>query len=125
MSSFAFGNLFLVMSILAASVGQILIKKILDDLPTEITAMESLSIIFSSHRIWRASFAVVLIVSGFIFWILCLHKLPLSYAYPLACSSALVVALLSTIFLGESVTLKLLLGTFLIALGSALVVGQK
>jgi uncharacterized membrane protein len=66
-----------------------------------------------------------MIVGGFVFWTLSLTKLNLSYAYPIACSSALLVAFLSAAVLGETVTLKTWMGTLLIVLGTALIVPSK
>jgi drug/metabolite transporter (DMT)-like permease len=67
----------------------------------------------------------VMIVAGFIFWTFSLTKLNLSYAYPIACSSALLVALLSAFLLGEAVTVKTWLGTGMIVVGTALLVPVK
>ena len=125
MSHFVIGNIFLVLSILATSIGQVLIKEIYVSVPAEITTSELLRFILTTYRIWCAGLAGSLIVVGFMFWVLCLHKLPLSYAYPIACSSALVVALFCVLFLGETVTWQLWVGILLIALGSALVVVQQ
>ena len=68
----------------------------------------------------RGSIALLLLVSGFLFWVLSLTRLDLSYAYPIACSSVLLVALMSAIFLGEAVTLRMWSGTVLILIGIAL-----
>jgi drug/metabolite transporter (DMT)-like permease len=125
MSNFVVGNIFLVLSIFAASIGNVLIKAIISDLPTDLSGMQLLKVILLSDRIWRASLAGVLVVAGFLFWLFCLQKLPLSYAYPIACSATLVVALFSVLFLGEVLSWRLWAGTLLIALGTALVVSQQ
>jgi len=121
MTRFFQGNLFLGASILSTAVAQVVMKAVFATLPAQLSAWDSLKLLLLTERIWRAGFAGLLTVAGFTFWLLCLHKLPLSYAYPIACSSALVVALLCVLFLGETVTWRLWAGTLLIALGSALV----
>jgi drug/metabolite transporter (DMT)-like permease len=119
MSPFAVGNLFLAGSIFASSAGQVAIKKAFAHIPSEMPAAEA------TERLGPAIVAGVLIVSGFICWLLSLQRLPLSYAYPMACSSALAVAGLSSLVLGEVVTWRLWIGTLLISLGAALVVVQN
>lgn len=125
MSRFALGNLFLTCSILATSVGQVLMKAVFSTVPAGLSSGESLRLLLLTDRVWRAGLAGLLSVAGFVFWLLCLQRLPLSYAFPIACSSALVVAFLCVLFLGETVTWRLWAGTLLIALGSALVVTQR
>jgi uncharacterized membrane protein len=62
---------------------------------------------------------------GLVFWLLCLDRLNLSYAYPIACSSVLLVALFSGLFLGETVTLKMWSGTVLILIGIVLLMPAR
>ena len=125
MSKFVLGNLFLFLSILTASTGQVIIKSVFLGLPSDASTWEAIKIIILTERVWRTGFAAVLIVLGFLCWLLCLHRLPLSYAYPIACSSVLVVTFLCVWLLGETVSWRLWVGTLLIALGSSLVVFQK
>jgi drug/metabolite transporter (DMT)-like permease len=64
-------------------------------------------------------------VTGFAFWLMCLARLPLGYAYPVACSSIVIVALLGVVFLGEAITPRMLGGTLLIVLGVWLVTPRQ
>lgn len=125
MSSTTIGNLLLALSVVAASTAQIFIKKVSSSLPPNTPALESLQLLLTTSRFWPAMLAGLLTVGGFLCWVLSLQRLPLSYAYPLACSSALGVALLSVLFLGEAVSWRLVLGTVLITIGAALVVAQS
>jgi uncharacterized membrane protein len=61
--------------------------------------------------------SLMMLLLGFVFWILALSKLNLNYAYPIACTSVIFVALFSSIFLGESITLRMSIGTALILVG--------
>lgn len=122
MSNTMIGNIYLLLSLLATATGQVVLKKLYAGVPANVPLVDTLRIILFTSRVWLGLSAGALIVTGFIFWLLCLHKLPLSYAYPIACSSALFVALLCVLFLNEAVTWRLWLGTLLIVLGSALVV---
>lgn len=124
MSNSILGNIFLVLSILAISSAQVFMKLVLSDIPPGSSIGAILIMILSTARIWRTGVYILLTICGFIFWILCLNKLPLSYAYALACSSTLIVAILSVLFLRETVSWRLWAGTLLIALGTALVASK-
>jgi drug/metabolite transporter (DMT)-like permease len=63
---------------------------------------------------------MVLLVAGFLLWVLCLTKLDLSYAYPVVCSSVLLVAFFSGLFLGETITVRTWCATALILAGLVL-----
>ncbi len=63
-----------------------------------------------------------MLVAGFLFWMMSLSRLDLSYAYPLACPSALLVAVLS---LGEVVTARMWWGAAMIVLGTVLLVPSR
>ncbi len=115
------GNVFLALSVLSVSLGHFILKIVMMNLPQGNTAMETFRSLLVLPRFWQAALSGSLIVAGFVFWSLCLRRLPLSYAYPLACSSALVVAFFSVLFLGEPASWKLWTGAILIVLGSALV----
>ena len=117
MSKFLSGNLFLLASILCAVSSQIMIKALLDEVQSVAEGCQTLQTLLSDGRLLRATVAGVLLVAGFLFWILCLTRLELSYAYPIACSSVLLVAFFSAYALGEAVSPRVWLGTVLILLG--------
>jgi drug/metabolite transporter (DMT)-like permease len=117
MSKFWWGNLFLLASMLCAVASQIMIKTLLDEFQAVAEGWPGLHAMLSDGRPIRAVIASALLVTGFGFWILCLTKLDLSYAYPVACSSVLIVAFFSAFSLGEAVTPRVWLGTVLILLG--------
>lgn len=54
---------------------------------------------------------------AFIFWMAALTKFDLSFAYPFMSLSFVLVAILSSVFLNESLTLFKLLGVILIVIG--------
>ena len=121
---FLAGNLFLISSIILTSTSQVMLKALLNrigvlpswaDLPGAATASD----------LGQLGLIGIMIASAFLCWTISLTKLDLSYAYPIACSSALVVALLSAIVLGEVVTLRMWLGTVFIFVGIALVMPKS
>jgi len=117
MSKFWWGNLYLLVSVLCAVSSQIMIKSLLDEVQAVAEGWQALQAMLSDGRLFRAAAASALLVAGFVCWILCLTKLDLSYAYPIACSSVLIVAFFSAFSLGEAVTPRVWLGTVLILLG--------
>jgi drug/metabolite transporter (DMT)-like permease len=120
MSRFLSGNLLLVLSMVCASTSQLLFKIWLTDAAPDGVGPGTLRALMRS-RAWPAGAAgAVLLVLGFAAWILCLSRLELSYAYPIACTSVLLVAVLAALVLGEAFTPRMWLGTALILIGVAL-----
>lgn len=120
MTRFMTGNVFLLLSMICAASSQIMIKLLVDQIPSNELSWNAVRGFLTAARVMRGGFALLLLVSGFLFWLFSLTRLDLSYAYPIACSSVLLVALLSGIFLGEAVTLRMWSGTVLILIGIAL-----
>jgi drug/metabolite transporter (DMT)-like permease len=120
MSSFLIGNLFLVGSMVCNSGSQLLIKKVLDEVKDNPTGGSFLQQMLVPDRLLRGGAGMFLIVAGFVFWMLCLARLQLAYAYPIACSSVLLVTFFSAIFLNEAVTGRMWAGTALVLLGIVL-----
>ncbi len=120
MSRFVIGNLFLILSMICTASSQILIKGLMDEAGAEGTSPTQLGTFLFGERLVRGGFALGLLGSGFVFWMLCLVRLDLSYAYPVACTSVLLVAYMSAVLLGEPVTLRIWAGTVLVLLGIVL-----
>lgn len=119
MSRFASGNLFLLLSMICATTAQVFLKRALDGVEPGLS-LESWRPLLEADRAGRGLLALALIGAGFVFWTLCLARLELSYAYPIASASILFVALLSVLFLGESMTPRMWLGAACIVVGVAL-----
>ena len=120
MSRFLLGNLFLLLSLFSAAGGHILLKAVIDDVKSTGINREMLRLLLSGERLVRGGLGGFLIVVAFVFWMLALTKLDLSYAYPIACSSVLLVTIFSAVFLGEPVTARTYLASALILVGIAL-----
>ena len=122
--SFVIGNIYLLVSILLGAGAQVLFKRLLgNDGPSEALRVVLPTLIHD--RPLAVATACAMILSGFWFWMESLSRLPLSYAYPITCGSALFVMALSVVFLGESVTWKALLGAALVVLGATLIVSAS
>jgi uncharacterized membrane protein len=120
MSKFFLGNLFLGSSILLSSIAQIILKSLMTEVDEAQSLMDKVQQLLAASRVWRVGLVGMLVGSGFLAWVISLSKLDLSYAYPIACGSALLVTVLSVLFLGEAATPKMWLGTVLITIGTAL-----
>ena len=117
MTRFVSGNLFLLTSMVCAATSQLLLKDSLQGIDPPGLTLASWRPLLETQRLARGGTAGLLIGIGFVCWVLCLARLPLAYAYPIACSSIVFVALLGVLFLGETVTPRMLAGTLLITLG--------
>ncbi|HXV77815.1 MAG TPA: EamA family transporter, partial [Candidatus Polarisedimenticolaceae bacterium] len=120
MSKFALGNLFLLLSMVSAASSQVLLKVLLGEYHSSGSGVSGLRAWLTADRALRGGASMVLLVVGFLCWLAALSRLELSYAYPIACSSILIVALLSAVFLGEAVTPRMWIGTVLVLAGIAL-----
>lgn len=125
MSKFFVGNLFLLLSVVGGTFGHILLKSVVDEIKGSELGWQTVQALFSAGRFWRGGGGAALVVVAFVFWLLALTRLDLSYAYPVACSSLLLVTLFSVIFLGEPVTLRIWIATVLILGGVALLAPTK
>ena len=121
MSQFWIGNIFLGLSILSGASGQVLLKHIMNLAGPALNWRNPSTLIAPAVSPFGI-LAVALLVASFLLWLASLSRLDLGYAYPLACASALVVALLGVFFLGESLTVRMGLGIVLIVAGTALLV---
>ena len=120
MSRFMIGNVFLVISMVCAASSQILIKALIDEVRPGGFDWSVVRSFMSGERLVRGGGAGVLLVAGFLFWILSLGRLDLSYAYPVACTSVLLISFFSVVFLGETMTARMWAGTALIVVGMVL-----
>jgi len=125
MTRFLAGNILLLLSLACASTSQVILKAVLRGVDPPGLAWSSWQPFLAPERFLRGAGAMTLIVCGFIFWVLALARLELSYAYPIACSSILFVALLSAVFLGEPITPKMWAGTIVILIGVVLLTPQS
>jgi transporter family protein len=120
MSKFAMGNVLLIGSMLCTTVSHIMIKGLIDQAGEKSLTLSSLLELFTGPRLLRSVLAGSLLVAGFLLWALCLSRLTLSYAYPVASTSVLLIAIFSVVILGETISPKMWAGTALILVGVVL-----
>lgn len=120
MSRFVTGHAYLFLAMLCASGSQVMLKALLNETGPLSFDRSFFDSLLSSRSALRLAMVLVLLVGGFLFWVMSLSRLDVSYAYALACSSALIVTFLGVVFLGEIVSPKMWLGTVMIVLGTVL-----
>lgn len=111
--------MYLVLSMLCGAVSQIAFKALFNKTGPLSLDWSSVQQINSYGR-GLGVLAAAMLVAAFFFWLMTLSRLDLSYAYSIACSSALLVTFFSIVFLGETVSAKMWSGIILIVLGTAL-----
>jgi drug/metabolite transporter (DMT)-like permease len=121
MSSFVVGNLFLVGSMACNAGSQLLIKKVLDEVRDDTSGGSALQLFLVPDRLLRGGIGMFMVVMGFVLWLLCLSRLELAYAYPVASTAVVFITFFSAIFLGEVVTARMWLGTACVVVGVILV----
>ena len=120
MSKFAMGNILLFASMLCTTASHIMIKALIDEAGEKALTLSSLFALFTGPKLFRSAIAGSLLVAGFLLWALCLSRLSLSYAYPVASTSVLLIAIFSIVVLGEAISPRMWAGTVLILVGIVL-----
>jgi drug/metabolite transporter (DMT)-like permease len=114
--------LYILIAVLASAAGQVLLKKGMAS-----TGAVTLSVNQLGNILWRIStnpyvvIGLIVYVCGTIFWLAALSRVDLSYAYPFASLSYLVMLVASWLLFSEDITLARLLGTMVVGLGVLLI----
>ena len=109
---------YILIAVLSSAAGQVLLKK-------GMTALGPLTVDLSQlwSMIWRIGtnpyvfIGLAIYVSGTVFWLAALSRVDLSYAYPFASLSYIVMLVASWQIFNENISLTRLLGTFIIGIG--------
>ncbi len=113
---------YILISVLAGATGQILLK-------TGMNSMGPLTLSFDQlfNILWRIGtnpyvvIGLFIYVTGTVFWLAALSRVDLSYAYPFASLSYVVMLLAAWFIFGENITPLRLLGTLVVGLGVFLI----
>lgn len=125
MSQFWVGNVFLALSMLTGAAGHVLMKHAMMASGFAPLTLQNLGLLLKGGAAPNLLLALVLIAAGFLLWLASLSRLAISYAYPLACTSALLVALFGVIFLGEAMTTRSVIAILFIVTGTALILPTR
>ena len=109
---------YILIGVLAGAAGEILLKQGMNQIGAiTLSLHDLLSVLW---RIGTNPFVIgglVLYVGGLVFWLAALSRVDLSYAYPFASLSYIIMLLASWQLLNEQITPTRLIGTLIIAIG--------
>jgi drug/metabolite transporter (DMT)-like permease len=113
---------YILISVLAGAVGQILLKKGMGSMGPLTLTLNQLG-----HVLWRIGtnpyviIGLVIYVGGTVFWLTALSRVDLSYAYPFASLSYIVMLAASWLLFKEHITPLRLMGSLVVCLGVFLI----
>jgi drug/metabolite transporter (DMT)-like permease len=109
---------YILISVLSGAVGQVLLKKGMGSMGPLTLSVNQLG-----NVLWRMGtnpyviVGLAIYVSGTVFWLTALSRVDLSYAYPFASLSYVVMLAASWLLFKEDISLVRLLGTLLVGMG--------
>jgi drug/metabolite transporter (DMT)-like permease len=113
---------YIIISVVGGAVGQILLKKGMNDLGEVTLSLQSMIQItwkmLTNPYVFIGLFIYFLSV---IFWLAALSRVELSYAYPFASFSYIIMFLASWLLLNETITPMRILGTLVVGIGVFLI----
>jgi drug/metabolite transporter (DMT)-like permease len=109
---------YILISVLAGAVGQILLKKGMTQMgAVTISSNQLVGILLRLATNPYVVIGLFIYVCGTVFWLAALSRVDLSYAYPFASLSYVVMLTASWLLFRENITPVRLLGTMIVALG--------
>ena len=110
------GLIYLFLNILISVAAQLLLKSGMMDLGSFQFSGTTFDYILSMIN-WKIVGGLFFYASGIIFWLLCLSKLDLSFAYPAATFQYILIFFGSWYFFGENIGFNRIVGMLIISLG--------
>ncbi len=109
---------YIMISVLAGATGQILLKKGMSSMgPLTLSLNELWSILWRVGTNLYVIAGLAIYVTGTVFWLMVLSRVELSFAYPFASLSYVVMLIASWLLFKEDISLVRLLGTCVVGLG--------
>jgi len=109
---------YILVSVLAGAVGQVLLKKGMSSIgPLTLSMSKLFSILWRMGTNPYVVGGLLIYVSGTVFWLTALSRVELSYAYPFASLSYVVMLAASWLLFREDISATRLLGTLVVGIG--------
>lgn len=114
--------LYILISVIGGAIGQILLKKGMNTLGEVTLSMQNIV-----NVVWRmvtnpyVFVGLFIYVLSVIFWLAALSRVELSYAYPFASLSYVIMFLAGWLLLGETITPMRIVGTLVVGIGVFLI----
>lgn len=113
---------YILISVLGGALGQILLKKGMSSMgPLTLSLDQTLSILWKMVTNPYVILGLGIYVMGTVFWLTALSRVDLSYAYPFASISYVIMLLASWQLFNENISLMRLAGSVVIILGVILI----
>lgn len=114
--------IYILISVLTGAIGQIMLKKGMTTMgPVTLTVDQLPTVLWSMATNLWVVFGLLIYVTGTVFWLAALSRVDLSYAYPFASLSYVVMLAASWFIFHENITPLRLVGTLVVALGVILI----
>lgn len=114
--------LYILISVIASTVGQLLLKKGMNEMGSVTLSMNQiLSTAWKMITNPYVFIGLLIYVAGTVFWLAALSRVDLSYAYPFASLSYVVMLVASWMMFNEQITLTRILGSVVIGIGVLLI----
>ena len=113
---------YILIAVLASATGQVLLKKGMTSMGAlTITANQLVSILWRIGTNPYVIIGLTIYVCGTLFWLAALSRVDLSYAYPFASLSYVLMLAASWLLFNEDITLVRLMGSMVVGLGVFLI----
>ena len=114
--------MYILISVSAGAAGQLLLKKGMTTMgPLTLTLDQLFNILWRVGTNPFVIFGLSIYVAGTLFWLMALSRVDLSYAYPFASLSFVIMLIAAWQLFDENITLLRLIGTCIICIGVLLV----
>lgn len=114
--------IYILISVITGAVGQVMLKKGMTTLgPLVISLKEIPPLVLKIAMNPFIFFGLLIYVGGILFWLVALSRVDLSFAYPFASLSYVLMFLASWLFLNEQITMLRIIGSLVIILGVVIV----
>lgn len=109
---------YILVSVLAGAIGQVLLKKGMSSMgPLTLSLSKLFSILWRMATNPYVIVGLFIYVGGTVFWLTALSRVDLSYAYPFASLSYVVMLAASWLLFREDISVVRLLGTVVVGVG--------
>ena len=113
---------YILISVMSGAVGQLLLKKGMSSMgPLTLTVNQLVPVVWRMGTNPYVFIGLAVYVGGVVFWLAALSRVDLSYAYPFASLSFVVMLVAAWQLFGENITPLRILGTLVVCLGVLLI----
>ena len=114
--------IYIIIGVLGSAIGQVLLKRGMNNIGTVTLSLNQLpAILWQMVTNLNVFIGLIIYLGSVIFWLAALSRVDLSYAYPFASLSYLIVLVASWVLLNEKISPFRLIGTVVIGIGVLLI----